>query len=1047
MGRPILVACGLALLCLAAAFGLRGLPLGSGIVPASAAPASAAEPAADAPTNEERAAQAAFTHQVAPFLAANCVACHGAEKQKADVRFDRVTADPADQQSVAMWRRAIDQLQSGAMPPEERPRPDATQQAHALAWMRGQLALNARVWPEPPLRRLNREEYANAVVDLLGVREDLRELLPDELGGDQGFTNEADLLRISTRQVEAYLKAATRAAAEVITPPPSQRYQVRIEDSDPMHTDPEKKSHWDRIPRLLNLVDLNPAAIARGDLLIFDQAAGYQFLPVTLPTAGVYRVRLRAIALLRGRPPVRARLTFTDIAKMDQWAAGVTPGLSPFLERNVAAGFADEPAVLAALAQVPADLPPERIKEVDPVLGEMYATAKPQIVFENVSAEKVDAWLKHTRPVPKAMQDEARAQATVIEGIGHLPAGQIKFYLDAEGLAPDRMMLVAGGLELEGPLPPTRVDAGLTEALARQDAAGYATWLAGIMSAAYRRPVAPAEATAWFARFRAAAGAPRPFVDAARVALAAVLCSPEFVTVAEKPHSDPRQPRRLDGGELATRLALFLWRGLPDQELMRATASGLSGSALRHQLGRMLADPRRARFVHEFDDGWLGLRDFDAVLPDPKMFPQAQGNHLHESLRREPDEFLAHLLASDASILDVLSSNYVVVNDRLAEYYGLGQAAVGGTDDFRVVRFPDTPPLTLGTWSGIGPFAAPTPQEAFATAFEPEHGVDLDANYHDGALRWSRQPDWIDGVPHELSGASCAWYLTRTMSAAVEQDVTLSLGSDDGIKVWVDGVERLAKEVYRGVEPDQDQVTVHLKPGEHRLLMKIHNGVGGYGFFFRVVGLQEQQRRGGVLGMAAVLMQTSQSTRTSPTRRGVWLLENLLGTKPPPPPPNVKSVLAKVEAEVTGQPSRRQILELHRHDPTCASCHARFDPLGYALENYGPDGLWRTNEMIPIHEKGVFKGAAPGAPIDASGTLLGGGSFEDVNGLKRLLMAEPTPFVRAFARKLLAFAVGRRLGPQDEPSLDAIVAASAAEHYRIRSMLAAVIASDSFQQH
>jgi cytochrome c553 len=995
----------------------------------------------------EHAAQAEFSQHVAPFLAANCVSCHGAERQKAGVRLDLLSADPADQSAVAICKRALEQLQSGAMPPEERSRPQAGEQARVTAWMHGQLARNARIWPEPPLRRLNREEYANAVADLLGVRDDLREMLPDELGGSEGFTNEAELLRISTRQVEAYLKAATCAAAAVITPPPCQVIQVRIEDSDPMRTDPEKKSHWDRIPRLLNNIELNPVAIARGDLLIFNQLAGYHFLPVTLSAAGTYRLRMRAIALLRGRPPARARVTFTDVSGMDAWSAGVTASMRPFVVRNVAAQFADEPAVITALGQVPADLPPERIKEVDPVLAEMYATAKPQIVFENTAAAKVDIWLKNTRPVPQLVQEQARAQSTVIEGLGRLPAGQIKLYLDAEGVAPDRMMIVHGGLELEGPLPPTCVDERLTSVLAHSDTAGYVEWLAKIMTTAYRRQVTTSEAGSWFGRFHGSGPTARPFVDAARNALTAVLCSPEFIAVLEKPRMEPRQPRPLDSGELARRLSLFLWRGLPDQELSHAVAMGLTETALRTQFERMLGDRRLARFIHEFDDGWLGLRDFDAVLPDPKMFPSAQGDHLHESLRREPDEFLAHLIAEDRSILDLLRSSYVVVNDRLAEYYGLGQPAAGGADEFRVVRFPEQSLLELGTWSGIGPFTAASAPAAFATPYPPEQGVDLKATYKDGALHWVERPDWTDGVPHDLTGENCAWYLTRTVNSSVAQDVTLSLGSDDGIKVWMDGVELLSKEVYRGVAPDQDSVSVHLQPGEHRLLMKIHNGGGGYGFFFRVVGLNESTRRGGVLGMGAVLMQTSQSTRTSPTRRGVWFLENLLGTKPPPPPPSAKAVLAHIEATVTGQPSRRQILELHRHDPTCASCHARFDPLGFALENYGPDGLWRTNELLQIHVDGVYKGTAPGAPIDPSGTLPDGRTFTDIDGLKRLLVAEPAPFVRAFAKKLLAFAVGRRLGPQDEPSIDGIVSAAVAGKYRIRAVLAAVIASESFQRH
>ena len=140
----------------------------------------------------------------------------------------------------------------------------------------------------------------------------------------------------------------------------------------------------------------------------------------------------------------------------------------------------------------------------------------------------------------------------------------------------------------------------------------------------------------------------------------------------------------------------------------------------------------------------------------------------------------------------------------------------------------------LSPWEAIGPFAAATPPEAFATAFAPEIGSqDVPAA---DAPQWTPRPDFADGVVHPLTGENSAWYLQRTIAVAGEQDVQLSLGSDDGFALWIDGKPVLAKEVYRGAAPDQDAATLHLTPGEHRILLKIHNGGGGFGFYFRVVG-------------------------------------------------------------------------------------------------------------------------------------------------------------------------------------------------------------------
>ncbi|MBA3847979.1 MAG: DUF1549 domain-containing protein, partial [Planctomycetes bacterium] len=140
----------------------------------------------------------------------------------------------------------------------------------------------------------------------------------------------------------------------------------------------------------------------------------------------------------------------------------------------------------------------------------------------------------------------------------------------------------------------------------------------------------------------------------------------------------------------------------------------------------------------------------------------------------------------------------------------------------------------LSPWQAIGPFAAATTPAAFATVFAPEIGMqDVPAA---DAPQWTVRPEFVDGVAHPLTGDNSAWYLQRTIAVAVDQDVQVSLGSDDGFALWLDGQPVLAKEVYRGVAPDQDAATLRLTPGEHRILLKIHNGGGGFGFYFRVVG-------------------------------------------------------------------------------------------------------------------------------------------------------------------------------------------------------------------
>jgi hypothetical protein len=142
-------------------------------------------------------------------------------------------------------------------------------------------------------------------------------------------------------------------------------------------------------------------------------------------------------------------------------------------------------------------------------------------------------------------------------------------------------------------------------------------------------------------------------------------------------------------------------------------------------------------------------------------------------------------------------------------------------------------PPQFGVWHSIGPFAAKDFEAAFKTAFGPEKEIDLNRAYEEGKIKWTPHPEWENGKVHNLTGDHAATYLFRTINADIEQPLNLSLGSDDAIKVWLNGKEVLSKKVQRPAEPDQEKITVQLAPGENRLLMKIVNGTGGYAFYFR----------------------------------------------------------------------------------------------------------------------------------------------------------------------------------------------------------------------
>ena len=207
-----------------------------------------------------------------------------------------------------------------------------------------------------------------------------------------------------------------------------------------------------------------------------------------------------------------------------------------------------------------------------------------------------------------------------------------------------------------------------------------------------------------------------------------------------------------------------------------------------------------------------------------------------------------------------------------------------------------------------------------------------------------------------------------------------------------------------------------------------HYGIPNiYGPHFRRVSLTEEPRRG-LLGKGGVLLLTSHADRTSPVVRGKWILDNLLGTPPPPAP----AIVPAFPEEVPGVPSTvRGRMEQHRANPACAGCHKVMDPLGLALENFDAVGAWRTRES--------------GLPIDASGELTDGTKISGVTELRAALLKRPEVLVGTVTEKLMTYALGRSLEPDDMPAVRTIVRTSAREGYRFSSLVRGIVNSVPFQ--
>lgn len=251
---------------------------------------------------------------------------------------------------------------------------------------------------------------------------------------------------------------------------------------------------------------------------------------------------------------------------------------------------------------------------------------------------------------------------------------------------------------------------------------------------------------------------------------------------------------------------------------------------------------------------------------------------------------------------------------------------------------------------------------------------------------------------------------TDTLRAAMQGEMELFLG-----------------EIVREDRPVTDLVDADYTYANEELAR--HYGLEGVkGPEMRRVPLPDK-RRGGALTSAAVLTLLSDPERTNVPRRGNYVAGTILGAPPPPPPPDVPAL---EESKVEGKPQTlRQLLEVHRRNPECASCHAKIDPLGFALDNYDGIGRWRDREG--------------GVPVDASGTLPSGRKFKGPVELKGILLARRDDFVRTITENMLIYALGRGLELEDECVVRDVLKAAPAEGYRFSSVVLTIVKSQPFR--
>ena len=574
-----------------------------------------------------------------------CVTCHNDRLQTGGLTLDRTSFDADDpSRHPEVWERVIGKLRTGAMPPPGRPRPDAATYDAVASHLETTIDRAAAANPDPgrtsTVHRLNRTEYRNAIRDLLALDLDVTPLLPGDETSDTGFDNNADVLSISTAQLERYLSAArtiTRLATGL--PPTGPGFEtfdvplLLLQDERQSENLPLGSRGGVAIPyhfpvdgEYLIKIELR----TNWQDYILGMGSAHQ-LDVRIDRELVKRFTVGGEA--RGRP---APVTFTIAEPGDpEW----------------------ETYLLTADEQLEVRVPVEagpRTVGVSFVrnVWEPEGILKPRQAGELLSNDEV----YHGNAAVSAV---AIGGPYAMTGAGDTPSRQAIFTCQPETAAAGDERTCA------------------TEIVSR------------LARSAYRRPVTQEDIETLLGFFDSGRETGGTFDAGIQLALERMLVDPDFLLRIERDPAGatPGAPYPLTAVEVASRLAFFLWGSIPDDALLDAVEGGTltEPAVLEAQVRRMLADPRSGSLVDDFATQWLHLRNLEDVKGDPVPFPDFDDN-LVEAFRQETRLFLASNLGEDRSVLDLLDADYTFVDERLARHYGI--PGVYGSR-FRRVTLPD----------------------------------------------------------------------------------------------------------------------------------------------------------------------------------------------------------------------------------------------------------------------------------------------------------------------------------------------------------------------
>ena len=591
---------------------------------------------------------ATFEKEIRPLLNKYCISCHGPDKSKADVRFDELDPDLFSGGDGDIWEEVYNQLNIGDMPPEDEKQPTTAEREKISAWVHGQIhhAAEAKrsTGGRNVLRRLTAYEYNNTLRDLLGVDLDFAKDLPPEAAAAEGFVNNYEVLGTSSLHIEYFYKIAKDALERALLfgeKPTVLLYELNAleneaetKDRRAMHEEKarEREAEGKQYPFLRKVRKSN----------IFNGEEGKEGIHLS-PNGGLFQQEIEPQRINKSshRIPPHGPMRVTVRAA----AASLNGDLKPYMEVKYGITSRDSN------------------KTVVKTLGA--------------------AFLKSGEFRDYVFEARAENFPPFLTGGGRIQLVEIYNSLGSEESAISGNEMILESIRIEAPYfeqwpPKTRTQiTGVTEH-PEGSADAVSEILSHFMTRAYRRPVRPEEVEHRLKLYQNLRSKDFTYEQALIETLSAVLSSYGFLLLAEPAPLDgePNIPRDLNGYEIASRLSYFLWSTMPDAVLLALAANGkLSDKqVLAVQVQRMLEDPRAGEFTNNFTRQWLGLDHIYSVAINPEYFPDFEEAMKDEMIEETVANF-DHIVSENRSCLELIDSDEVVINGKLAAHYGMSGVA------------------------------------------------------------------------------------------------------------------------------------------------------------------------------------------------------------------------------------------------------------------------------------------------------------------------------------------------------------------------------------